>query len=219
MKNFRNTLTQGHQGFVILFVVLIAAIILLIGAGIFTISFKENILSSTARESQLALSAADAGVECALYHDIEFLAFSSSAPVASIECADTTLSVTNPAPEEFKFSLPLENVMHLSGVTLPCAHVTVDKNYLDPDDSQLYTRILSQGYNVCDSHAEPVVTDPLLLERMYEVQYLNPVAPPLSASASSTIPAATATTSATIPAATTSIPSLSTSRSSSPIIE
>lgn len=175
MKKNTTTIAQGHGGFVILFVVLIAAIILLIGAGIFTISFKENILSSSARESQLALAAADSGIECALYHDVVLLAF-SAATVGSIECADQNLSVDT-SFNGFEFILPLASIMNAGSGNLPCAHVTIDKDWINPDASGAsYTWIVSRGYNVCDSNGEPLVTDPLLLERVLDVKYPNATA-------------------------------------------
>ncbi len=161
---------KGHEGFVILFVVLIASIILLIGAGVFTISIKQNVLSSTARESQLAFSAADSGVECALYYD-SLLHFSSSS-VGTIECADTTITVNPSAPGVFEFDLPLAPIIGSTSTNLPCAHVYIDKFFVG-DNATEYTYILSRGYNVCDANAEPVLTDPLLLERVLDVKYPN----------------------------------------------
>ena len=58
-----------QSGFVILFAVIISTMIVLITAGIFRIALKETILASTATESQVALYAADTGLECGLYHE------------------------------------------------------------------------------------------------------------------------------------------------------
>jgi hypothetical protein len=169
MNNFFSKTQQGHKGFVILFVVLIASIILLIGAGVFTISIKQNILSSTARESQLAFSAADSGVECALYYDKS--SFFSSSSIGTINCADTTITVTPSAPGVFEFNLPLAPIIG-SATNLPCAHVYIDKFFIG-DNATEYTYILSRGYNVCDQNAEPILTDSLLLERVLDVKYPN----------------------------------------------
>lgn len=213
----RNQLTtSGHQGFVILFVVLIAAIILLIGAGIFTISFKENILSSTAKESQMAFSAADAGVECALYNDIKLLAFSLT--TTSIECAGDTLPIQSTSPDVFEFDLPFDSVMHIAGGNLPCAHVVVNKSYFNPNDALYYTHIVSRGYNVCDGNHQPVVTDPLLLERVLDVRYPNPAPAAASSLTAPSITIGTATPADTISATRITTPEASTSRSSSSAI-
>lgn len=159
---------QQHEGFVILFVVLIASIILLIGAGIFTISFKQNILSSTAKESQFAFTAADTAIECALYHD---RLGQISITAGGIECANQSISVplTNAG---FVFDISLAE-LYGGGNNLPCARVTINKNYVE--NTMSYTQIIARGYNICDQSVSPVLDNPMLLERVIEVKYPNPV--------------------------------------------
>lgn len=211
------SISQGHKGFVILFVVLIAAIILLIGAGIFTISFKENILSSTAKESQMAFSAADAGIECALYNDIKLLAFSLT--TTSIDCAGDTLPIQSTSPDVFEFDVPFDAISSISGGNLPCAHVAVDKNYFNPTDAQYYTHIISRGYNVCDSNHQPVVVDPLLLERVLDVKYVNAAPSSLSTTTAPSITIGSTTVPAdTLQSTRVLTPEASTSRASSSVI-
>lgn len=164
----KHSLNHHHQGFVILFVVLIASIILLIGAGIFTISLKQNILSSTAKESQLAFTAADTAVECALYYD---QLGQISVTGSGIDCADQSISVplTN---EGFIFDVSLGSLY--GGIdNMPCAQVVIDKNYTEGAIS--YTQIIARGYNVCDQNNNPAVDNPTLLERVLEVKYPNPI--------------------------------------------
>src|SRR3989338_9684883 len=58
-----------RKGFTLLIALLVIGIILAIGLSILNITLKEFILSGIARESAIALGAADAGMECALYWD------------------------------------------------------------------------------------------------------------------------------------------------------
>lgn len=57
------------KGFVLAFSLLISSIVLALAFGIFNILLKQIVLTSSARDSQIAFYAADAGAECALYWD------------------------------------------------------------------------------------------------------------------------------------------------------
>ena len=76
---------NNKRGFTLLFASLISALLLAISLAIFSISNKELVLSTTARDSQYAFYAADAGLECALYWDLQYNAFSISSP-STIVC-------------------------------------------------------------------------------------------------------------------------------------
>ncbi|MFZ2151798.1 MAG: pilus assembly PilX N-terminal domain-containing protein [Minisyncoccia bacterium] len=60
---------EGKKGFVLAFSLLISSIVLVLALGIFNILLKQIILTSSAKDSQIAFYAADAGAECALYWD------------------------------------------------------------------------------------------------------------------------------------------------------
>lgn len=65
-----NTSTSQHNtGFVLAFALLLSSVVLALAFGIFNILLKELVLTSSARDSQIAFYAADSGVECALYWD------------------------------------------------------------------------------------------------------------------------------------------------------
>lgn len=61
---------KNKKGFALLFSVLVSVLVLAIGASMITIALKQIILSGSGRESQFAFYAANTGVECALYWDI-----------------------------------------------------------------------------------------------------------------------------------------------------
>ena len=58
-----------HGGFAMLFTVLIVTLILSIALGISNVTLKQTILSSLARDSQIAFYQADTAVECGMYYD------------------------------------------------------------------------------------------------------------------------------------------------------
>ena len=61
--------TKHNRGFTAFIAVLVSALALAIGISIYDLLSRELLLSQTARESQYAIFAADAGAECALYWD------------------------------------------------------------------------------------------------------------------------------------------------------
>ena len=82
---------KNQGGFVVLFTVLISVIVLVLATGIFNIALKETELTISAKESNLAFYAADAGSECALYYDLKENAFKPISPITP-ECRDGIVS-------------------------------------------------------------------------------------------------------------------------------
>lgn len=60
---------RHNRGFTAFVAVLVSSLALAIGLAIYDLLNRELILSQTARESQIAIFAADTGVDCALYWD------------------------------------------------------------------------------------------------------------------------------------------------------
>lgn len=121
---------------------LIASIVLSLGASIFTIAQKSVVLSSLGRDSQFAFYAADTGSECALFWDIRFGYFATTAPASVVnpdpQCGGTSLnasgrSTTYPYTMTFQFEP--------NGF---CSIVTVTKSQ---SGSVISTVIHADGYN------------------------------------------------------------------------
>ncbi len=150
---------QSARGFVILFTILIASIILLIGFGIFSIATRETVLSSTSREAQTAFYAADAGVECAL--------FAQGANILSggggtFDCGAIPAVVTGTGSS----SLPYVFDVLVDAKLKTCAHVTIfDIN------AGAARRVVSQGYNICTDTGLPAQNNPILVERVLDTIY------------------------------------------------
>lgn len=185
---FTSRTRSSERGFVILFAVLIAAIVLAITIGIANIAFKEIRLSSIARDSHLAFFAADSGAECALYHDLRLGLFDADTPPASvvINCdgisdveAFQAIGSGNESIYQFVNSNFATGTFEISsvlpsGVTVQlCSSVTVKKHVPFVNragDSLLETQIDSFGYNgSCNTVG--MSTDQRLVERHVYVHY------------------------------------------------
>lgn len=74
LKSFDFKKIKNDKGFTLLFAVLVSIMVLAVGTSIINISLKQVILSSSGRESQFAFYAANTGMECALYWDLNGVA-------------------------------------------------------------------------------------------------------------------------------------------------
>lgn len=101
MKVFSSEHTTKQRGFTLLLAALVAAIVLSLGASIFTIARKQVTLSSLGRDSQFAFYAADTIAECALYYDVRktsttgFVGFATStqsAAMNTLTCDGVTIT-------------------------------------------------------------------------------------------------------------------------------
>jgi hypothetical protein len=62
-----NKSNQQKKGVVILFAVLLVSVVLTISLGVFNITYRQLVLSSIARESEVAFAVADSARNCAVY--------------------------------------------------------------------------------------------------------------------------------------------------------
>ena len=171
-------MNDSKEGFVILIGVLVAGLMISIGAFIANIAVKELRLSISGRDSQVAFYAADAAMECALYQDLRVEQFSASTTpntFSTIRCDgkdvtvtldttcgtnDTVCSDSNTGVTDFEVSFADgTNAVEFS----PFARVRVIKDDIGgPNDT---TVIESRGYNVQSPSSVNRV------ERALEVQY------------------------------------------------
>ena len=151
------SIRKKHNGFALLYAVLISSILLAIGLAIFNLTIKELLLSSLGRDSQFAFYAADTGAECALYWDFDEVdAFATSSPAASVNCGNKNVPVTATGGDgvyERTFDIDFSPEPY-------CAVVSVTKY-----ESPLKTIIESRGYNTCDT------ANPRRVERAIRVTY------------------------------------------------
>jgi len=86
--NYKFIKKNNQKAFVSMIALLLANVFLVIGLSVFNIALREVILSSGSKESLFAFYAADGGMECALYWDIQEDAFSTSTPASTLNCSE-----------------------------------------------------------------------------------------------------------------------------------
>ncbi len=160
--------TTSQRGYTLLFAVLLTSMVLAISVSILTISQKELILSSSSRESQASLYAADSALECAQYYDEKGLLATSSNTLLVCNGQDAdALPITYPTSAN-----PAVRVSDVIGpfyidpnpaTRRACATITVTKQY--GQSSGLTTIIEARGYNTCTAG------DPRRTERGMSITY------------------------------------------------
>ncbi len=166
--------SNPQSGFTLLLAALISSIVLALAASIFQIASKELALSGLGRDSQFAFYAADQAAECALYWDLRFGYFATSAPSSVVapnpQCDEQTLNVqgrasTYPYTILFTYS---PRVAQFAADSAPgfCANVAVSK--VLNAQGVVKTTIHADGFSTtCAAQG----TDPRALQRSVELHY------------------------------------------------
>jgi Tfp pilus assembly protein PilE len=163
MKKYFIKLKNNQSGFVAIFAVLIATIILAITLGVANVSYKEVILASSAKEANFAFYAADTGLECALYGDFKLQTFNNG---TNLTCADVNIDPTNVLITTFQLDME-------SAAGPLCSKVSVDKDFII--DGESYTKIESKGYNMSCTDVDqiPITNNARAVERALRATYPN----------------------------------------------
>ena len=158
MKKYNPT---HKKGFAMLFTVLLMSLVLSIGLSLSSLSLKQTLLSSLAKDSQVAFYQADAGAECGMYYDYKLGVFPQGRSLSdvqtntpSINCGNDTLilDVTNSDNDYFIYQ------SNNSDPTKSCYNVLFDKRTAE-------NIIQGYGYNICN------VSNPRQVERGLEIRY------------------------------------------------
>src|SRR3989344_2234416 len=123
---------KNKNGITLLLAVFVSSLALTLGLGIFTLFFSEIEFSGTSKESLIAFYAADSGIECAIFWDIEQNAFATSSSNSTITCDEDSFNF-NPSGGFTRFVVSFSNGS--------CATVEVTKG--------INTIVESQGKNIC----------------------------------------------------------------------
>lgn len=145
---------KKQRGFALLIAVVFMSVMLTFGLTLGSLSYKQQVLASSAVESQYAFYVADAALECALYTDQRqnLFAYDSnlSAPAPRMMC-DASVPVSATVVSHTASEWVIATRLSLDSGTR-CADVTVYK----PASSSGTTYLFSQGYNVsCATVAAP----------------------------------------------------------------
>lgn len=164
---------KTESGVALLFSILLTSALLLVALGISQISYKETVFSLEARDSARAFTAADTGLECALYADTGGLFTSSSG--TSYSCAGHPVVIYPLGTDSYTFSLRLGPDQ--------CSQIYVDKAVPGTTGTSTMTRIEAYGYNIdqqdpgtggtppyCVTNA----LNPRIVTRALRVNYTNP---------------------------------------------
>jgi len=132
---------RAQKGFTLLIAVVFSAVVLSLGTALLDIAYKQILLASSAKQSEVAFYNADAALECALYYDQQQNAFNPANPSSSVTC-DTRTS---------NFVPNIAGGVNTSNFDLSCAaggtsaHVTVIKAI--SGNTSIYTT----GYSNCNT--------------------------------------------------------------------
>ena len=142
------------RGFALIIAVIFMSVMLTLGLALSSLGYKQQVLASTAIESQYAFYAADAGLECALYADQQQNSFdynlhNAENPPSAIVCDGIPATQLSYAYNSDRLAVT-ERLLLDSNTR--CADVTIYKY----NDSSQSTYIFSQGYDVsCATVANP----------------------------------------------------------------
>lgn len=143
MKNKNN-----NEGYAILFTVVIVSAISVVTAGLSNAIYKQLILSSLAKDSQVAFYQSDTATDCALYADRVKKQLDPTFGTinnATWSCGGVTNVVSPILPEgSYKIYPPSDT----ENSNNPCFRIEVNVDTTDPLVKK--TTILSKGYNICN---------------------------------------------------------------------
>jgi len=152
--NKKNSLLVDRHGFTLLFSLLILTIVLSASLGIYNIVARQLKISQISRESSLAFSAADAGMECALYWDVKEKEFDNTN--YAIDCLSQN-KAGSMAASTTSFYLDFNNGA--------CVKIDVDKTVPSK------TTITSYGYSNGSAASNCSSSGVLQVERVLRANY------------------------------------------------
>lgn len=156
---------KTQSGFAMLFTVLVVSIVLSLAVGISSITFKQSLLSSIAKDSQVAFFTADSGLECGLLYDLmpkEGGGYNFPRGTAPGSVTLTSFSCSN---LEFTFSSSESSTNYIvfretvSNQNNPCRTIVFNKTHATEN------KVQARGYNICKS-------SPRQVERALEAKYI-----------------------------------------------
>lgn len=164
------------RGVTLLVAVILSSVVLSVAMALLDVAYKQQLLASTAKQSQYAFYNADSAMECALYWDQQVSAFDYTplSPTPSITCNGGVAVVNqNPVPTTVAGVGPLGGLLRKTTFDISCngsgvrGSVTVFKS----DGTSVctlsgsHTCIFVTGYSSCNT------SDPRRIERGLKVLF------------------------------------------------
>jgi hypothetical protein len=166
MKKFS---IKNQQGYAILFSIVLISAISIITAGLSNSAYKQIILSSLAKDSQVAFYQADTASDCAFYADLIKAGQDPTfftIPDTSWSCGGYDLRIV-PVIGDPNGDYSLLEPEALTEARSPCFNIIVDKEKgkdIDGNDI-IQTNMKAKGYNICNKN------NPRTVEREIEINY------------------------------------------------
>lgn len=162
-------INKYNKGYTLLFAIIVATLVLSIGSFILSVSRKQLLLSTSARDSVLAFYAADSGIQCAILRQ-DWLTDLSTNENDQINCSSSNALIINNGTYK-SFAMFFENEQDPDNQS--CARVVVSQSE-DLATGNVTTTIESRGYNVGRSKTADQNCDtpsPNKVERAIRVTY------------------------------------------------
>jgi len=141
-----NTNIKTQKGYAILFTIVLVGIISAISIGLASVSYKQLILSSVAKDSQVSFYQADTASECGLYAENKLGMTSGFLPnpwSCGIDSNDSpySLNINANGLGANGYTLSPDS---LSTSSSPCFSIILDKTST--------TKLIARGYNICNKN-------------------------------------------------------------------
>lgn len=160
---------KNQKGYAILFSIVLISAISIITAGLSNSAYKQIMLSSLAKDSQVAFYQADTASDCAFYADlvksVENPALFTT-PNTSWSCGGYELRIV-PVVGDPNGDYSLLEPESLTNARTPCFNIIVDKEQMIDGDGNtiIHTQMKARGYNICNKSNTRTV------EREIEINY------------------------------------------------
>lgn len=153
---------KNQKGYAILFTVVVVSAISVITVGLSNIAYKQLVLSSLAKDSQIAFYQADTAGDCALYADrvVSVVTPDILNNPGTWTCSDYVLDVTPASDGSGGYDLLPQDPNSSS----PCFRINVIKD-ITSAPPLIKTKILAKGYNICN------VSNLRTVEREIEINF------------------------------------------------
>ena len=161
--------TATQRGFTLLIAIILASVALVVGLALADVAYRQVVLASAARNSQVAFYRADSAIECALYYDQQFAAFNvgNAFDQSTLRCEERPLLNYT---ESSLSDGGVKTEFGISGASCAAgqrsASVTIYKHVSGScSTSGAKNCIFTSGFSSCSA------TDPNLFERGLKVLY------------------------------------------------
>lgn len=159
------------RGVTLLVAVILSSVVLSVALALLDVAYKQQLLASTAKQSQYAFYNADSVMECALYFDQKQNGFDYTSPLPSASITCNNLAIANyQTPvvstgggggnvKTFKFDVSCPGSGTVGTVTI------IKSDGTGTCSTTSHTCVYATGYSSCDA------TDPRRIERGLKVLY------------------------------------------------